>query len=161
MNNVPHDKIIFFDIDHTIFDTQKFWDTKLVEYSVHPEVKAVLQEIKKNALLGIFSEGEKDFQYEKLKKTGILDMFESENIFISLHKMEVMSTILEKYAGKKLYFVDDKLTILHMVSQIDPTVATIWVARGYYAEKQLPIPGFEPTITIPNLESLPQYISPT
>lgn len=160
VNNYSHNKIILFDIDHTIFDTQKFYDTKLAKYSLHKDVKQALDKILQIAEIGIFSEGEKNFQYKKLEKTNILKKFNPENIFIAKNKMEIIDTILEKYANKKIYLVDDKLTVLHMIQQTDPKVVTIWMKRGYYAQKQDIIPNYIPNFIIYNLSELIQIICP-
>lgn len=147
-------KLVLFDIDYTLFNTDIFKQTKLQKHSVYDEVYNVLEELSKVANLGIFSEGNINLQKTKLQQTKIHKYFAQEHIHIVEIKEENLKRVFKKYKNNKLFLVDDKLTILYIAKKISPNVFTIWVKRGIYAEKQKPIKGFKPDAQIDNLEGL-------
>jgi len=146
--------IILFDIDYTLFDTAGFKESNLKEFKLYPEVAHTLEKLSKFATLGIFSEGEKDFQKAKLKITGIDRYFTENNIHISSLKETELKAIVDIYSGENLYVVDDKLIILEVTKNAIPGVKTIWVKRGEYANKVLSIPGFTPDYSMAELSQL-------
>lgn len=148
MNNKP---IVLFDIDYTLFDTAFFKESNLLEHKIYKEVIGVLESLNKIAILGIFSEGQIDFQRIKLKETNIDKYFEHDNRHIVLNKLDELKEILEKYKNRKIFFVDDKLTILRDSKKLFPEVFTIWVKRGPFAASQEEIVGFKPNAEVENL----------
>ena len=96
----------------------------------------------KVAILGIFSEGDLEFQRKKLKETAIYDYFEKDNTHIVLSKLADLRKVLARYKNRKTFFVDDKLSILFEAKKIFPEVVTIWVRRGIYALNQKEISNF-------------------
>lgn len=159
MKSSPFEKLILFDIDYTLFDTDTFKKTELTKHAVYSEVNAVLNKLLSVANLGIFSEGKIELQKTKLKKTDIEKYFKKELTHIVEKKEEELKKVLSKYKGSMLFLVDDKLTILHKAFKLLPSLKTIWVKRGRYAQEQKPIKGFSPTFTISNLEELIPIIS--
>lgn len=151
MNKNP---IILFDIDYTLFDTRKFKDSKLQDYSSYEEVKEILIKLSELASLGIFSKGETEFQKTKLKKTGMIKFFKDNNVHIFNDKDANLINVLEKYKDSKLFLVDDKLEILYSAKKHMPQVLTIWVKRGPFAERQKPIEGFSPDEQVENLSEV-------
>ena len=147
-------KIILFDIDYTLFNTDVFKETQLKKHSVYNEVHGVLEKLSKIAQLVIFSEGEIDFQKTKLEKTDIKKYFKEQNLHISKSKIDKLRQVLNRYSHGQIFFVDDKLSILHDAEKLLSDVFTIWVKRGIYAKNQKPILGFKPDATIDNLKEI-------
>lgn len=147
-------KIVLFDIDYTLFDTDFFKKTNLRKHLVYDEVDDVLNRLSKIAKLGIFSEGELNLQKTKLLRTDIHKYFSKEHIHIVAKKDETLEGILRKYDDVMVFLVDDKLTILHQAKTIRPSLFTIWVKRGIYAKSQKPIKNFTPNAIIKNLKEL-------
>ena len=147
-------KVVLFDIDYTLFNTDVFKETQLKKHSVYDEVQGVLRNLSEVAELGIFSEGETDFQKTKLNKTDIKKYFREKYVHISLNKKDEIRNILNKYSNKQLFLVDDKLTILYELKRVLPSIFTIWVKRGIYAKNQKEISGFKPDAKVDNLREI-------
>jgi len=151
MNMGKSKNLVLFDIDYTLFRTDHFKLTDLAEYSLYDEVSGVLREIDKVSTLGIFSEGDVAFQKEKLIKTNIEKFFLNSDVHIVDKKDETLKEIINKYKNKKIFIVDDKLQVLHALKMYDSNLFTIWIKRGYYANKQKPINHFDPDATVSDL----------
>lgn len=151
-------KIILFDIDYTLFNTDIFKQSQLKTHSVYDEVHDVLKKLSKIAQFVIFSEGEINFQKTKLNKTDIKKYFNEQDIIISKSKVNKLRQILNRYSHGQIFFVDDKLSILFDAKKMLPDVFTIWVKRGIYAKNQKPIPGFKPDYEINNLKEIVSII---
>ncbi|MCL5438455.1 MAG: hypothetical protein M1268_00515 [Patescibacteria group bacterium] len=146
--------IILFDIDYTLFRTKLFKKSNLQKYVLYKEVIDILTRLSRVASLGIFSEGEFVFQKKKLTKTDIEKYFINDNIHIHKNKEEVLNDILSKYKDGSIFLIDDKLTILNEAKKILPSIFTIWVKRGEYAEKQKNIMNFKPDAVVTNLKKI-------
>ena len=155
MNKKP---VVLFDIDYTLFDTKLFKKVDLTRHEIYEEVKDVLEKLSKIALLGIFSEGDLEFQRKKLDQTEIVDYFEKDNTHIVLNKLTEIRKVLQKYTDRETFFVDDKLNVLFDAKKIFPKVVTIWVKRGWYAENQKDIPAFEPDAVVANLSEVVKIV---
>lgn len=153
--------IVLFDIDYTLFDTDFFKKSKLLKHKIYEETIGVLENLRKIAVLGIFSEGGLDFQKTKLRKTGIEKYFKKENMHIVLSKLDELRKTLEKYKDKKTFFVDDKLAILFDAKKMFPKVFTVWVKRGFYAINQKKIAGFKPDAEVENLSEVVRIVQNT
>jgi FMN phosphatase YigB (HAD superfamily) len=151
--------IVLFDIDYTLFDTKLFKKSYLTKHKIYEEVRDVLEKLSKIALLGIFSEGDLEFQRKKLNQTEIADYFEKGNTHVVLNKLTEIRKVLQKYIDRKTFFVDDKLNILFDAKKIFPKVVTIWVKRGIYAENQKDIPGFKPDAVVANLSEVVKIVN--
>ncbi|HSX40174.1 MAG TPA: hypothetical protein VLF68_01035 [Candidatus Saccharimonadales bacterium] len=147
-------KAVLFDIDYTLFDTGAFKQTGLTQFGLYEEVLEVLQSLQKDAVLGIFSEGDIAFQEQKLHKTDIHSRFLKEHMHIVTKKTETISEILKKYKDYFVFLVDDKLEILHLAKQKMPALFTIWVKRGIFAQNQKPINGFKADAQVSNLRDI-------
>lgn len=153
-------KIVLFDIDYTIFNTEIFKKSNFATYSLYKEVLDTFSQLKEIADFGIFSEGDIAFQQRKLRETNIENYFNIDHVHIFEEKNNKLIKLLEKYSDKgNLYFVDDKLSVLHLAKQLEPSVFTIWVKRGYYAMKQKPIEGFVPDGTVSELHEIVPLIA--
>src|SRR3989344_1087272 len=147
-------KVVLFDIDYTLFNTDVFKETQLKKHSVYDEVHSVLENLSKVAELGIFSEGETEFQKTKLDKTDIKKYFKEQNLHISKSKIDRLQQVLNRYSHGQIFFVDDKLSILYDAKKLLSDVFTIWVKRGMYAENQKEISGFRPDAEVENLKEI-------
>ena len=156
MQNKP---VVLFDIDYTLFDTQKFKESQLQDFSIYQEVEEVLTKLKDIANLGIFSKGGNGFQRTKLENTGMIKFFEENRIHIFDDKDSNLMGVLGKYKNSKLFLVDDKLGILYSAKKLMPEITAIWVKRGPYAKTQEPIENFVPDATIGNLSNLFNLVS--
>lgn len=147
-------KIIFFDIDRTMFDTEHFYDTKFSEYRVFKEVKEVLERLSVLTNLGIFSKGEEALQLKKLDKTGIKKYFKENYIHIVEDKYTALKNILKNYNDHAVVFADDDLNSLHLAKKLNKNLITIWVKRGKHAQKQGKIAGFNPDFILTDLSKI-------
>lgn len=150
---------ILFDIDYTIFNTPLLKQSDLQNYSLFPEVTKILDLLKENFILGIFSEGDREFQISKLKKTNIWHFFNPEDIFIETKKHTLIMEIEEKYRDKPLVVVDDKLTVLADLKKKLPDAKMVWIKRGPYAQAQEPIEGYAPEAVFEDLGPLIKYLN--
>ena len=152
-------KVVLFDIDYTLFDTAFFKESNLLKHKIYEEVIDVLNSLNKIAILGVFSEGDIDFQINKIKETNIDQYFAKENTHVVLDKLVDLEKIFERYKSKKTFLVDDKLDILYDVKKLFPEVFTIWVKRGPFAAAQKSIPGFIPDAQVENLKEIISIIN--
>lgn len=156
LNNKP---IILFDIDYTLFDTALFKKSNLAKFSLYEEVLDTLTTLSNKFTLGIFSQGEKDFQEKKLRETKIAAFFSKEHIHIDPQKEGIIKEIMEKYKNTSLIFIDDKLPLLSLAKNHNSHAFTVWVKRGEYAENQQPLPDFTPDANIDNLSEIIPLLS--
>lgn len=151
-------KIILFDIDYTLFDTAQFKESGLTIYKLYEEVEEALKTLSFIAEIGIFSQGEGEFQREKLKQTLIHDHFKEENIHIFVSKDENLGNVLDKYKDREIFLVDDKLEVLKLGKDLNENVYAIWLKRGPFADVQEDIVGFTPDATIFNLSEAVAFV---
>ena len=147
--------IILFDIDNTLFDTEKLKQTDLSTFELYDEVNDMLAKLAKIATLGIFSQGDIAFQNKKLNKTNIQHYFSDEHKHIVEYKLAVMEEVLQKYKNKaKVYYIDDWLEMLQKAKQVDPSVFTIWMKRGEYASVQQAKDDFSPDAVVETVRDI-------
>src|SRR3989344_4049950 len=146
-------KMVLFDIDYTLFDTDIFKESHLETYSLYSEVSEMLASLQGIAKIGIFSEGIHEFQKAKLLKTKIHDHFPEEHLHIVAKKDDTLLEILKKYADSTLFLVDDKLSILEAAKKQAPSTVTIWIKRGPYAINQSQT-DFLPDATVTSLDEV-------
>lgn len=147
-------KVVLFDIDRTLFDTEAFKESGLTTYSLYKEVVDVLLKLSKIARLGIFSQGTVQLQKSKLLKTEIEKLFLKEHTHIVTSKSETLNSILQKYRSTPVFLADDNLPILQQVKNMFPEIFVVWVKRGKYAVVQEPLAGFKPDATVNNLKKI-------
>lgn len=150
--------MVFFDIDYTLFDTALYKQSGLQELKVYDEVPHVLEELSSLAILGIYSEGEKDFQKNKLAKTNLERFFNKNHTHIIAEKDIHSLEDLAEHEKEDLFLVDDKLSILHEAKKRIPSIITVWVKRGPYADAATPIEGFVPDNTVDDLHELVEIV---
>lgn len=152
-------KIVLFDIDYTLFDTAAFKESGLRIYKLYDEVGEALRILSQSCEIGIFSQGENEFQREKLRQTLIHEHFKEENIHIYAQKDENLPHVLTFYKDKQVFLVDDKLEVLKLGKDLRENVYAIWLRRGPFADAQVGIVGFEPDATISNLSEAVAFIN--
>ncbi len=152
-------KVVLLDIDYTLFDTDTFKQSSLKDYLLYEEVIPVLERLSKRVELGIFSKGDIDFQHGKLQKTGLRKFFKSKNIHIFLEKEVNLENVLGKYKDFEIFLVDDRLKTLETAKNIMPSIFTIWVKRGPYAESERFLDNFSPDAIVNDFSSLDKIIS--
>ncbi|MCL6096487.1 MAG: hypothetical protein M1444_02265 [Patescibacteria group bacterium] len=150
--------IVLFDIDYTLFDTKAFMDSGLKKYALYDETIPTIKELWKNVDLGIFSKGDREFQNDKLDKTGLKKYFTRNNIHIFEDKNANLKDVLLKYKNSKVFLIDDKLPVLYEAKLSMPSIVTIWIKRGPFAQNQMPIKNFSPDLTENNLTNLNRLV---
>lgn len=93
---------------------------------LNQEIIKVIQNKNKNDIY-IVTNGEKKFNTDKLKYSGILEYFKSENIFIVPgSKNECIEKICEQFPGEDILFIEDKPKFLDNLDfQKYPNLKTI------------------------------------
>jgi len=152
-------KIVLLDIDYTLFDTKTFKDSNLTKYSLYDEILLVLPSLANVAELGIFSKGEDAFQNAKLQATGIENFFKQKNVHIFKDKDVNVKSVIEKYKDLKIFLIDDKLMTLHNAKTNNPSVFTIWIKRGPFAQDETLLSNFSPDAIVANLKEVIPIIS--
>ena len=151
-------KIVLFDIDYTLFNTDLFKSSGLKTHKLYSEVESVLSKLKNEAVLGILSEGKKELQNNKLLSTGITRFFQSHAIHVVEDKLNDLVAVLNKYKDSKIFMVDDRLEALEKAAKHVPSAFTVWIKRGKYAKNQKPIKNFTPNAIIEDLEELVSHV---
>jgi len=147
-------KIVLFDIDYTLFDTDEFKKSNLTVFKLYEEAESVLEELIQSCEVGIFSEGKDEFQREKLRQTLIHGRFQEKNIHIFLSKDDNIESVLQKHRGDDVFLVDDKLAVLSLAKNLDNNTFVIWVKRGPFAMNEENNQGFVPDATVSNLSEI-------
>ncbi len=127
---------ILIDFDHTLFDTEKFVkylseNPEELNYAdfLYPDAIAFIDYANSKGTTVLFSEGEPEFQKEKIRESGIEELFKGGvKILPSFSKMEN----LEEWKNKALVFVDDKPEVIDEAGK--KGFLTIRVKRGKYAD---------------------------
>lgn len=148
-------KLILFDIDYTLFDTDSFKESNLTKFSLYNEIDKLLKNLSSFATLAIFSKGETDFQLNKLKKTGIDKYFTPDFIDVVADKDEVFEKVIDKYKNYEIFLIDDRIRNLEMAKKHRRDIKTVWVIRGPYAVKDT---QFIPDKSISDLEQLLDFV---
>lgn len=151
------DLVVLFDIDYTLFDTQIFKKSGLTEFKLYEETMATLETLGATVKLGIFSEGDLDFQKTKLVETMIEEKFEKDYIHIVKSKNDTLDEVLTKYKNKKLVLIDDKIEVLEKAKKFSDNVLTVWVDRGPFAENSSS--SFTPDKKVKSLSEVVEIVS--
>lgn len=145
--------VVLFDIDYTLFQTQIFKESDQRDFALYEEVLELLKDLSEIAILGVFSQGDTEFQRKKLLKTNISKFFDKKNVHITQNKEEDLSSTLSKYRKSRLILVDDKYETLKLAKNIFSEIITIWVNRGPYARNAV-VKGFEPDYEVETLSAI-------
>lgn len=134
-----------------IFDPKNFRD------NLHKEVLNSLKKLVMIGEVGILSQGDKEFQNAKI--VHFKHLLNRDRVHIVTDKKSDMLGIFKNLENYKVYFVDDMLSMLRLAKKIDPSVVTIWMKRGRYAENQKKIPGFKPDAAITDLKQVIKFVA--
>lgn len=161
------DKLVLFvlDIDRVLFDTERFYASRLTEYFGYPEDSGVLDDLILLGTLCAFSEitpkGPHTLQVTKLRNLGIDHYFAQENLHIQKNKKAKIGEILKKYKGGLIILVDDRVEILEEAARIKNEekigvdLFTVWIQRGIHAKVALETNRtFSPNATVLSLREL-------
>ncbi|OGH15932.1 MAG: hypothetical protein A3C30_03790 [Candidatus Levybacteria bacterium RIFCSPHIGHO2_02_FULL_40_18] len=101
-----------------------FWeDTDIYKNSLYPEAREVLEKLKGEKILGIFSQGNRDLQNRKLDAAELRDYFSPEYIFI--HKRKLSDEAIE-LLPREATFIDNKHDVVEVLQKF---VDVIWINR--------------------------------
>ncbi|MPM91500.1 hypothetical protein SDC9_138631 [bioreactor metagenome] len=103
-----------------------FYNSKLWESYVYEGTKELLDKIKFDFDLGIFSEGFDVSQNEKLEMSKLDIFFKKDLLFISRRKL---NNDFLKTLPKKAIVVDDKKEVMETLKQLRPDLELIWINR--------------------------------
>ena len=109
-----------FKVGKTVLEDVFINDRLIYQECIFPEVPRVLKTLSKHYTLGIFSEGYRKFQHEKLVKSDILKYFDTKYIFIKRRKLK---SITSSFMSSRYIFIDDKLNVLENIKN------SIWINR--------------------------------
>lgn len=131
-----------------------FYDEKLYDNCLYPEVKDVLNKLskKEDFILGIISKGENTFQRRKI--ASINHFFASENIYISLDKFDKIDEIYNNYLGDKLTVIDDSALFLDAVKKKWDAIFTVFMKRESRYERREAPSDFNPDMKFLQLDEL-------
>lgn len=101
-----------------------FWEEEgLYQESLYPETKEVLEKLRDQKTLGIFSQGNEELQNRKLDAARLRDYFSPEYVFI--HKRKLSDEAIE-LLPREATFVDNKHDVVEALKQF---VDVIWINR--------------------------------
>lgn len=132
------------DFEKELFSLLKKYSKKFL----YPEVLEVLNKLKKDFSLYLISFGEKNFQMEKIKGSGIGKYFKKIIITSKRDKTPIIKKILQR--DKKAVFVDDDQETIKKVKENFPEIFVIMIDR----EKKKKDKGLA-DLLITNLKELP------
>lgn len=132
------------------------WNKNNFKANLYREVRGVVKRISHEAIVGIFSKGDKRFQQNKLLK--IKYLFEDEHIHVVPDKSTELPKLIKKYRSMKVFLFDDFLNNLIEAKKLDKNIFTIWVRRGRFRKIQETSSEFAPDKIIRNLKNADSII---
>ena len=133
---------LFVDFDHVLFNTENFkkeltplaFPREIARF-LYEDAASFLKHAGKHFDLILFTEGEEDFQKEKLEKSGILRLAEFREVIVlpSETKAQKIPELMKTYQNR-LLLIDDKPE--NVEAAIDAGLAVIRVKRGKYSEQE-------------------------
>jgi FMN phosphatase YigB (HAD superfamily) len=109
----------------------------------------------------IVSDGDVVFQPLKVRRSGLMDAFDS-RVLIYIHKEQELDDIAERYPADHYVLVDDKVRILDAVKQVwNSRVTTVFPRQGHYAMDEKEIAKYRaPDLFIEQIAMLLDYDLP-
>lgn len=109
----------------------------------------------------IVSDGDVVFQPLKIRRSGLMDSFDS-RVLIYIHKEQELDDIAKHYPADHYVFVDDKVRILAAVKRAwNPRVTTVFPRQGHYAMDEKEVAKYPaPDLTIEQIATLLDYELP-
>lgn len=128
-------------------DLKKILDNpEIFRKALFSETINILEELKKDYRIGIYSQGFEDFQMRKLTLSGIVDYFDKDLMIIERRKLSDDS--IKKIKPGSTVIEDKKVVIEKLINHND--FRTIWVNRN----KHEPIEGMETVADLIEMKSL-------
>jgi FMN phosphatase YigB (HAD superfamily) len=109
----------------------------------------------------IVSDGDVVFQPLKIRRSGLMDTFDS-RVLIYIHKEHELDDIAERYPADHYVLIDDKVRILATVKRAwNSRVTTVFPRQGHYATDQKEVAKYPPPdLTIERIAALLDYDLP-
>ena len=106
----------------------------------------------------IVSDGDVVFQPLKIRRSGLMDSFDS-RVLIYIHKEQELDDIVQHYPADHYVFVDDKVRILAAVKRAwTSRVTTVFPRQGHYAMDEKEVAKYpKPDLTIEHIAILLDY----
>jgi phosphoglycolate phosphatase-like HAD superfamily hydrolase len=106
----------------------------------------------------IVSDGDVVFQPLKIRRSGLMDSFES-RVLIYIHKEHELDDIAERYPADHYVLIDDKVRILTTVKRAwNSSVTTVFPRQGHYATDEKEVAKYPaPDLAIESIAMLLNY----
>jgi hypothetical protein len=92
----------------------------------------------------IASDGDVVFQPLKIRRSGLMDAFDSQ-VLIYIHKERELDDIVERYPADHYVLIDDKVRILAAVKRgWNSRVTTVFPRQGHYAMDEKEVAKYRP-----------------
>ena len=104
-----------------------FQSIDLFEKSVYKDT-SVVKNLADLAIIGIFSQGEENFQKSKIAFLNAL--LNRDNVYIFPNKINQMKQAFNKYTGYEIFLIDDNLNVLTKAEDAYPNVYVILIDRN-------------------------------
>ena len=106
----------------------------------------------------IVSDGDVVFQPLKIRRSGLMDSFDSQ-VLIYIHKEQELDDIATRYPADHYVFVDDKVRILAAVKEAwTSRVTTVFPRQGHYAMDEKEVAKYpKPDLSIEHIAILLDY----
>jgi FMN phosphatase YigB (HAD superfamily) len=106
----------------------------------------------------IVSDGDVVFQPLKIRRSGLMDSFDS-RVLIYIHKEQELDDIAKHYPADHYVFVDDKVRILAAVKRAwNSRVTTVFLRQGHYAMDEKEVAKYPaPDLSIEHVAMLLDY----
>jgi FMN phosphatase YigB (HAD superfamily) len=110
----------------------------------------------------IVSDGDVVFQPLKIRRSGLMDTFDS-RVLIYIHKERELDDIAERYPADHYVLIDDKVRILAAVKRAwKSRVTTVFPRQGHYATDEKEVAKYPaPDVAIERVAMLLNYDLPT
>ncbi len=104
-----------------------FYNIDLFEKSVYKDT-SIVKSLADSAIIGIFSQGEENFQKRKI--VFIKNFLDEDKIYIFLNKLRQAIEVFPKYSEYDIFLVDDNLDLLKEIKSMYPGVHVILIDRN-------------------------------
>lgn len=121
----------------------------------------VIEHVRRFGEAAIVSDGDVVFQPLKIRRSGLMDSFDS-RVLIYIHKEHELDDIARHYPADHYVFVDDKVRILEAVKRVwNSRVTTVFPRQGHYAMDEKEVAKYPaPDVSIAHIAMLLDYELP-
>ncbi len=134
----------------------------LIDYSfadrLFPKALEVVAHVRRWAEAVIVTDGDVVFQPLKIRRSGLMDAFDS-RVLIYIHKEHELDDIIARYPADHYVLIDDKVRILAAVKNAwGSRVTTVFPRQGHYALDEKEVAKYRPAdLTIDRIAWLLDY----